>query len=92
MSLRHNLIHFSKWSDIRDHFEAAVYEDRFFNRDTWEPWRKLTCAWDVFKMRWLATVCEFRGHDYVTDGHDYVESGGEGFTCRRCGYSFTAWH
>lgn len=50
-------------------------------------------AWRrVLAMRWAATVCEIKGHDYQSDGADYPDSGGEGFTCERCGRSFTAWH
>jgi hypothetical protein len=37
-------------------------------------------------------LCNRFGHDFTTNGCDYVEDGGEGFTCERCGYSFTAWH
>lgn len=45
-------------------------------------------SWWMFKV-WY---CEKRGHDYHPDGRDFPESGGEGFSCRRCGHSFMAWH
>lgn len=37
-------------------------------------------------------LCKELGHAYEPDGVDFIDSGGEGFTCRRCGNSFTAWH
>lgn len=51
------------------------------------------CARFELRSFYLFNVlCRFRGHDYTTNGCDYIESGGEGFSCVRCGHSFTAWH
>lgn len=95
--MREKLIHFSSWSDIKDHWKSDMCHLTWESDGArWTWWDNIyygiVAAKDVFKMRWLATVCEFRGHDYETDGRDYPEDGGEGFTCKRCGYSFTAWH
>lgn len=37
-------------------------------------------------------LCHYRGHAFLPDGRNVPESGGEGFTCHRCGKSFMAWH
>lgn len=50
------------------------------------PWAG--AVWDMIRVSW----CYIHGHSYEPDGIDFPESGGEGFTCRRCGCSFIAWH
>jgi len=91
--------HLTDLKDIRQHLAEALYHAGFDNgyldedERTWlDNFPRLAAVWSVFTMRFLATVCEVRGHDYQNDGGDYPDSGGEGFTCQRCGHSFTAWH
>lgn len=52
----------------------------------------LIFAWSLFEVRYARLLCKLRQHDYQPDGRDFPEDGGEGFTCTRCGHSFTAWH
>ncbi len=83
--------------DLREHYAAALLDCRFerycagqSDSARWSD--RFTAAWFVFVTRYHAAVCDLRGHDYDTNGCDYPQDGGEGFTCARCGYSFTAWH
>ena len=55
-------------------------------------WTKLQAAWKVANNYADRLYCYLFDHDYTTDGADYPDSGGEGFTCKHCGHSFTAWH
>jgi hypothetical protein len=78
-------------SGVHDHHAAMSFEIQYHDgksaRRAWfEAW-----YW-IYRDRIGAIICELRGHDFETNGCDYVESGGEGFSCQRCGYSFTAWH
>jgi hypothetical protein len=50
------------------------------------------CAYVNLYQMTIAQLCRFKGHDYRPDGRDYIESGGEGFSCTRCGANFMAWH
>ena len=45
-----------------------------------------------WKVRLIAaTICRWKGHDLVDDGsYATPDSGGEGFQCLRCGWSW--WH
>jgi hypothetical protein len=52
----------------------------------------LRCAWWNIHQVTIAQICRFRDHNFMPDGHDVPESGGEGFSCTRCGASFMAWH
>lgn len=85
--------HLTNVRDLRDHYNANMCEWAF--EAPGEP-ITLRMKWitlrGVIADRLRATACEFLGHDYTPDGCDYVESGGEGFTCNRCGHGFTAWH
>lgn len=54
--------------------------------------RRFAVLVEVGYLLWMEMLCRLHGHDFDTNGVDYVEDGGEGFTCKRCGYSFTAWH
>ncbi len=91
--MTNKLRHLTDLRDMRDHFRSEMsswaYEapgERITLR------MRLTSLRFVLACRFNATVCEFRGHDYEPDGADYIDSGGEGFSCARCGHSFTAWH
>jgi len=53
---------------------------------------RLRSAWFTVKSLFSAFTCFLLNHSYLPDGADYIESGGEGFSCTRCGHSFTAWH
>lgn len=44
---------------------------------------------DILYMRWTATVCEFKGHDWQIESCD-PENGREEFECQRCHLSHTA--
>jgi len=96
-------IHFSDWDDIKKHY-ASARQDRFYDREYDAFYRgnepkhflpvwldPVVAAWAVFQMRWLATVCEFRGHDITADNCN-PESGGEDLTCERCGWSQRVYH
>lgn len=63
-------------------------EYRWLQRRVW--WRTVTKTALTYPI--IGLRCRLFGHDYDTDGVDYPESGGEGFTCTRCGHGFTAWH
>ncbi len=78
--------------DLRAHFDCVMYDQSFEEPVLPLWWRRWVAVREVVGMRWADLICRWRGHDYDTNGCDYVESGGEGFTCTRCGHSFTAWH
>lgn len=72
---------------INDHFDSLMRDED--NRQ-WFP--RFWAAMELIKRMSFEIICQWRGHSYEPDGCDYVESGGEGFYCKRCGISFTAWH
>lgn len=88
---------------LADHFDALVsdgYYERFMD-GTIEGQTEDLLQWaavrvdatiELVKRTWKMIVCDVRGHDYKPDGVDFIDSGGEGFSCERCGHSFTAWH
>lgn len=76
--------------DLRAHYDCVMYDQTFEPISIYR--RRWIAIREVVGLRWADLMCRWRGHDYDTDGFDYVESGGEGFTCTRCGHSFTAWH
>lgn len=80
------------FNEIRDHFDALVYEQAFDDPAAPMWLRRWRAATEVVRVRVLDMICRVRGHRYEPDGADYLESGGEGFSCARCGHSFTAWH
>lgn len=54
--------------------------------------RKLLFVWDIWwqMFGWLRFKwCEHRGHDYIDESWCTPDSGGDGGTCRRCGYSWS---
>jgi hypothetical protein len=76
------------WQNVDFDYFARTYGDG-------EPANRWTWAKCVGFELWFyaqVVVCKLRGHDFTTNGCDYPEDGGEGFSCQRCGYSFTAWH
>lgn len=79
--------------DIRDHFRSEMCSWAFE-----APGEPITLRMRYSSFRYVimcrvyVAICDVRGHDYDADGVDYPESGGEGFTCKRCGHGFTAWH
>jgi hypothetical protein len=90
--VRRSARHFN-WRSIRDHYNSLTYHYILDSLDgTLTKRERSILLWDVIKDRLDAAICELKGHDYDTNGHDYPEDGGEGFTCRRCGHSFVAWH
>jgi hypothetical protein len=73
--------------------KRLIEEFRYWRGPWPEDHRALDFVWFVWRERLLPLVCRVRGrHSYEPNGCDYVDSGGEGFTCTRCGRSFTAWH
>lgn len=81
--------------DMLDHFHSIMADYRMeaeWAGEPMAPWVRTKSLWEVIRLHANAAWCELVGHDYYPDGCDYLESGGEGFECRRCHSSFTAWH